>query len=97
SSQPQRLRKALHGERRVSVNVPIARFAHLAGRRHQSLRRIEFAEQAVAHVGMRNPHSFSSDVCATSSRISAIEIAGKARTNRKSSVTNNPMVPTNVL
>src|ERR1700730_10200665 len=41
-------------------------------------------------------YCFSSDVSATSSRISAMEIAGRTRTNRKIRVTNIPMVPTKV-
>src|SRR5690242_14190343 len=96
AGQAQSLRKTFDRERSVSINVVVTRFAHFAGSRHQLFRRIEFAEQAIAHIGARNVHLCWSS-CATSSRISAMEIAGNARTNRNRSVTNKPMVPANVL
>src|SRR5260221_7293952 len=95
-TQSQSVREPFQGKRHKSIDVLVARFTNFFRGVHQLFRRIEFAKQSV-EMGMRQVHSSSSDVCATSSRISAMEIAGNPRTNRNNSETNRPSVPTNVL
>src|SRR5689334_3366418 len=90
------MREAFHRKRRIRVYAVIAGGASLFHGIHQLLRSFELRHHAV-DVGMVLFHYFSSSaVSATSSRISAMEIAGRTRTNRKSSMTKNPMVPVNV-
>src|SRR5882672_857735 len=92
-----RLGKSRNWERRERVKAFVTGFADLSRSGHQGMRRIEFADHAVESVVRLGTHSCSSDLCATNSRISAMEIAGNPRTKRKSKETNRPIVPMNVL
>src|SRR6266849_3913302 len=56
----------------------------------------KFTHHAVDMGALQMHYFSSSEVSATSSRISAMEIAGRTRTKRKIRVTNMPMVPMNV-
>src|SRR5205823_14633154 len=83
------------GKRRKGVYVAIAGLAHLLDGFEELFRSSKLCQHPI---NMRTLlHYFlSSEVSATSSRISAMEIAGKTRTNRNSKVTNMPMVPMKV-
>src|SRR5260370_2494043 len=87
--------KTFHRERRVRFIVAVARFANLRGSVNELFRLLELANHAV-DVRPVLSHLCSSDVSVTNSRISAMEIAGKTRTNRKINMTNIPIVPINV-
>src|SRR5260221_4340546 len=92
-----RLGKPRNWERRERVKAFVTGFADFSCSGHQGVRRIEFADHAVESDVRLGAHSCSSDLCATNSRISAMEIAGNPRTKRKSKETNRPIVPMNVL
>src|SRR6266576_5336606 len=94
--QPHGMSKAFHGERRIGVHAVITSLARFLYGVNKLLGSIELRHHAI-DVGTMMFHYFSSsDVSATSSRISAMEIAGRTRTNRKSNMTNMPIVPMSV-
>src|SRR6266403_896640 len=93
--QSERLRKAFHGKRRVSVHEAVTRCPDFLHRMNEFFGSAELPHHAVDVRTVQHYFS-SSEVSATSSRISAMEIAGSTRTNRKINMTNRPMVPMNV-
>src|SRR5215472_17593457 len=93
--QAQGMSNAFHGEGCVGVHAVVAGCASFFHGMNQLLRSIELRHHAV-NVRTMLLHPYSSEVSATNSRISAMEIAGRTRTNKKSSMTKNPMVPVNV-
>src|SRR5712692_1209910 len=94
--QAERFGQAFDGKRRIGIETVIAGFTNFFDRMDKLLRSFELTHHAV-DMGTLQMHYFSSsEVSATSSRISAMEIAGRTRTKRKSKVTNIPMVPMNV-
>src|SRR5579862_9187869 len=86
---------AFDGKRCVAFVEAVAFQANFLGGMHELLRLLKLANQAV-NVRPVLYHLCSSDVSVTNSRISAMEIAGKTRTNRKISMVNIPSVPTKV-
>src|SRR5215468_279458 len=78
------------------IEMRVSRLTNLRGRVHERFGRFELAKHAIQSI-VRLVHSCSSEVCATSSRISAMEMAGNPLTKRNSNETNNPIVPMNVL
>ncbi len=95
--EAQRMRKAFHRERSKGVNALVARLANFLRGFDELLGRLKLADQPVQMWVWQLHWCSSRDVWATSSRISAMEIAGRTRTKRKSSVTNRPIVPKKVL
>src|SRR5882724_9341804 len=93
--QPERLRKAFHGKWRVSVQAAVTRFPDFLHGMNEFFGSAELPNHAVDVRAVQHYFS-SSDVSATSSRISAMEIAGRTRTNKKINMTNRPMVPMKV-
>src|SRR5271157_918954 len=93
------MREAFHREGCVGSDVLVARHARLLRGAQDLLRRRELAHHAIElcavflHLGSPPER----DSCATSSRISAMAMAGKPRTNRKISMTKRPRVPMKVL
>src|SRR5215469_6641949 len=88
--QAHGLGKAFYGKRRVGVHAAITRLASLLDGMNELLRSIELRQQAVDVGTLCHFHGYSpSAVSATSSRISAMEIAGRTRTNRNSIMTKN--------
>src|SRR6267143_738436 len=83
------------GKGGISIKTAIARLADFFHGMNELLGRLKLAHHAV-YVGAVQHYLSSSEVSATSSRISAMEIAGRTRTKRKIRVTNMPMVPMNV-
>src|SRR5215472_2110625 len=86
--QAQGMSNAFHGEGCVGVHAVVAGCASFFHGMNQLLRSIELRHHAV-NVRTMLLHPYSSEVSAT-------EIAGRTRTNKKSSMTKNPMVPVNV-
>src|SRR6267378_819366 len=93
--QSERLRKALHRKRRISIQTAVTRFADFLHGMNEFFGSTELPHHAVDVRAVQHYFS-SSDVSATSSRISAMEIAGRTRTKRKINMTNRPMVPMKV-
>src|SRR6266850_806087 len=93
--QPECLRKAFHGKRRISVQAAVTRFPDFLHRMNEFFGSAELPHHTVDVRAVQHYFS-SSEVSATSSRISAMEIAGRTRTNRKINMTNRPMVPMKV-
>src|SRR5579862_923084 len=93
--QPHRFRKSFHWKWRVRIKAAKSRFTSFSDGVEQLLRRLKLTHHTV-NVRALLVHSLSSDVCATSSRISAMEIAGRTRTNRNINVVKSPNVPANV-
>src|SRR6516225_6030554 len=87
--------EAFYGERRIGVHPAIALRASPLDCMNEPLGSGELRQHAV-QVGASFHSQSASEVSATSSRISAIEMAGRTRTNKNSSMTKNPMVPVNV-
>src|SRR5207253_7284940 len=83
-------RKTFDREGSKGIEAAVARLADFLYSVEEFFRRAELAHHTV-NVRTVLHHFFSSDVSATSSRISAMEIAGRTRTKRKRSVTNMPM------
>src|SRR5216684_4511361 len=94
--QPERLRETLDGKGSVGIKPAIACLADFFHGMNELLGRLKLTHHAVDMGALQLHYFSSSEVSATSSRISAMEIAGRTRTNRKISVTNMPMVPMNV-
>src|SRR5580704_2083145 len=86
---------AFHRKRSVAFVVAVARFANFGRGVNELLRLLKLANHAV-NVWPVLYHLCSSDVSVTNSRISAMEIAGSTRTNRKINMTNMPIVPIKV-
>src|SRR5947209_1676430 len=96
-SQAHRFGKAFHWERRVRVYPPISGVTGFLRSAQKLTLALKFPNHAINMGAMLVNHSWpSSDVCATSSRISAMEMAGSTRTNRNSNIVNKPSVPANV-
>jgi len=93
--QAKSFRKTFDREGSKGIEAAVARLADFLYSVEEFFRRAELAYHTI-YVGTVLHHFFSSDVSATSSRISAMEIAGRTRTKRKRSVTNMPMVPIKV-
>src|SRR5258708_23287833 len=93
--QAERLGKTCDGEWRMGVDAMVAGGTDFLHGMNELLRIAELTHHAV-YMGALQHYFLSSDVSATSSRISAMEIAGRTRTNRKIRVTNMPMVPMKV-
>src|SRR3981189_985735 len=93
--QTERFRETFDGKGGISIETAIARLADFFHGMNELLGRLKLAHHAV-YVGAVQHYLSSSEVSATSSRISAMEIAGRTRTNRKIRVTNMPIVPMNV-
>src|SRR6516164_719731 len=87
--------ETLDGKRRKGVYAAIAGLVHLLDGFEELFRSIKLRQHPV-DMRARLHYFLSSAVSATSSRISAMEIAGKTRTNRNSKATNMPMVPMRV-
>src|SRR5258708_3907809 len=83
------------GKGGISIKTAIARLADFFHGVNELLGRLKLAHHAV-YVGAVQHYLSSSEVSATSSRISAMEIAGRTRTKRKIRVTNMPIVPMKV-
>src|SRR5882672_5568204 len=86
--QSERLRKTFDRKWRVSVQAAVTRFADFLHRMNELFGSAELPHHAVDVRAVQH-YSFSS-------RISAMEIAGSTRTNRKINMTNIPMVPMKV-
>src|SRR4029077_17620781 len=94
--QAERFGEAFDRKGCVGVETAIAGFANFFHGMNELLGCRKLTHHAVDMGALQMHYFFSSEVSATSSRISAMEIAGRTRTNRKSRVTNMPMVPMNV-
>src|SRR5712664_2299340 len=94
--QPERLRETLDGKGSVGIKPAIACLADFFHGMNELLGRLKLTHHAVDMGALQLHYFSSSEVSATSSRISAMEIAGRTRTNRKIRVTNMPIVPMNV-
>src|SRR6516225_1888864 len=85
--------KTLDWKRSISVDALVAGFARFFSGRQELLRRFEFAHEPVKVRAM-----FGHEGCSraspswTNSRISAMAIAGKPRTNRKTSIVKRPKI-----
>src|SRR5258707_123113 len=91
------VRMNFHGKWRIRVDAAVAGGANFFHGMNQLRRVAKLTHHAVNMRAVKVLHYFSSsEVSATSSRISAMEIAGRTRTNRKIRVTNIPMVPIKV-
>src|ERR1700675_3336601 len=95
AAEAESFRQSFNRKRGVRVHLLIAGIAHLLRGVQQLVDSFKLADQTVK-LGALFHHSCSLEVWATSSRISAIEIAGSARANRKSSVVKSPRVPAKV-
>src|SRR6267378_955947 len=93
--QTERFRETFDGKGGISIETAIARLADFFHGMNELLGCLKLTHHAV-YVGAVQHYLSSSEVSATSSRISAMEIAGRTRTKRKIRVTNMPMVPMNV-
>src|SRR5262249_31105563 len=96
SLEPQRLGQAFHGEGGVSLDPVVASLARLFRGVNEVVFGVELTHDAVNVRTVFVDHLRSSEGCATSSRIPAMEIAGSTRTNRNNSMVKRPSVPTNV-
>src|SRR5947209_6926396 len=97
AAESERLGEPFHGKRRVGIHVAVAFGAASLRGRDELLGRVKLRHQSV-EVRAALDHFFSSPpVCATSSRISAIEITGRKRMNRNSRATKSPIVPANIV
>src|SRR5712692_1522918 len=97
AAESERLGEPFHGKWRVGIHVAVAFGAAPLRSRDKLLGRVELRHQPV-EVRAALDHFFSSPpVCATSSRISAIEITGRKRMNRNSSATKSPIVPASMV
>src|SRR6266849_2817714 len=94
--QAERFGEPFDREWGISIQPPVAGFANFFGGMDELLRSFELTHHAVDMGALQMHYFSSSEVSATSSRISAMEIAGRKRTNRKIRVTNMPLVPMNV-
>src|SRR5713226_352339 len=94
--QAERFRETFDGKGSVGIKPAIAGFADFFHGMNKLFGRPELAHHTVDMGALQMHYFSSSEVSATSSRISAMEIAGSTRTNRKIRVTNMPMVPMNV-
>src|SRR5229473_693937 len=94
--QAKRFGEAFDGKGSIGIEAAIAGFANFFHSMDKLLGRFKLAHHAVDMRALQMHYFFSSEVSATSSRISAMEFAGRTRTNRKIRVTNMPMVPMNV-
>src|SRR5271168_2633413 len=99
TAQAEGFGKAFDGIGSVGVDVLVAGEAGFFGGLDQLLGRLEFSQETV-NVRARLVHLCSSDACsevwATNSRISAMEMAGRTRTNKKIKVVKRPRVPVKV-
>src|ERR1700739_1918806 len=87
------LGEAFDGKRSIRIDTLIAGFARFFGRRQELFRRLEFAHYAVKTGAVfRHDGSFLACPSCTSSRISAMAMAGNPRTNRKTSMLNSPKI-----
>src|SRR5205807_4529918 len=93
--QAQGLRETLDREGSKGIEAAVARLADFLYSVEEFFRRAELAYHTI-YVRTVLHYFFSSDVSASSSRISSMEIAGRTRTKRKRSVTNMPIVPIKV-
>src|SRR5713101_4638045 len=94
--QAQRLRETFDGKGGIGIETAIACLADFLHGMNELLGCLELTHHAVDMGALQTHYFSSSEVSATSSRISAMEIAGRTRTNRKIRVTNMPIVPMNV-
>src|SRR4029077_17904061 len=95
SLQSERFGEPLNRKRRIRFDAAIAGLASFLHRVDKLVLGLELGHDPV-NMGAMFHHSWSSEVSATNSRISAIEIAGITRTKRNSNITKRPMVPANV-
>src|SRR6266478_1969072 len=94
--QAERFRETFDGKGSVGIESAIAGFADFFHGTNELLGCRKLTHHTVDMGALQMHYFSSSEVSATSSRISAMEIAGSTRTNRKIRVTNMPMVPMNV-
>src|SRR5215475_82999 len=91
-----RLGELLDRKGRVAVEGAVAGRVGLVRRSDQLVRIAELGQQAVDGRMLVHPTSSFTSASGSSVRISKMEIIGRTRTNRNSSVTNRPIVPMNV-
>src|SRR3989475_1355393 len=97
AAESERLGEPFHGKRRVGIHIAVAFGAASLRGRDELLGRVKLRHQSVEGRAALD-HFFSSPpVCATSSRISAIEITGRKRMNRNSRATKSPSVPASMV
>src|SRR5467141_5203294 len=94
--QTECFREAFDGKGSISIETAIARLADFFHGVNEFLGCRKLTHYAVDMGALQMHYFSSSEVSATSSRISAMEIAGRTRTNRKIRVTNMTMVPMKV-
>src|SRR5216684_1269046 len=94
--QAERFRETFDGKGSIGIESAIAGFAGFFHGMNKLFGRRKLTHHTVDMGALQMHYFSSSEVSATSSRISAMEIAGRTRTNRKIRVTNMPMVPMNV-
>src|SRR5258708_39667322 len=94
--QAERFRKTFDRKGSVGIKTAVACLADFFHGMNELLGRRKLTHHTVDMGALQMHYFSSSEVSATSSRISAMEIAGRTRTNRKIRVTNMPMVPMNV-
>src|SRR5260370_33115309 len=92
--QAQRFIKTFDGKWRIGIHAVVAGGPDFLYSMNELFGIPEFTHHAVYVRALQHYFLFS-DVSATSSRISAMEIAGSTRTNKKRRVPNIPMVPMN--
>ena len=95
----ERVVKFLDRERRIRVDAAVALGLRAVRRRDERVRIVELGHQAVDRRQCASPprqaslRSSSTRAAGSSVRISKIEIIGRKRRNRNSSVRNRPIVP----
>src|SRR6202007_1458810 len=88
--------KGFHREGRIGIDAAVACLADFLHGMNELLGVAKLTQHPVDMRALKMNHFLSSEVSATSSRISAMEMAGSTRTNRKIRVTNMPMGPIKV-